>query len=875
MKEASLVGNDKLARNRPAGQKITLRSLAQDAFVQQQGLGKPSGTLASHALPTSHVKSLRPTLPQGVFEKTRGKREELGNRSNAATDNAQSAHERLPRLGSATTHLEGHKSRWGRFAEEKAKRSHAQSGSVEEGRTVTANKIVVAGPISDAPAQSVHDEAVQRKVDKSAPSAVQQEHTQSGSEARPSTSLLNRHRRQTLEGRKDARARQLIRLDKALVKEDMMLRKAVKRGADALKARELIQAESAVQKESKSIWRPYGQSVARGPQKKEREHDARGTKEAERGATRRTQAQGKHTDDFSKHSESGNGGQNDKSGTGRSTLASWNAAANAAISKSKTNTVALSKTTSEDDADITSRSPTEATSVPAPASGGFKTGRFWSKLRALSAAGDNKDYPLIRVKQDQELDEQEIEEDTKLSNQLHQEWIRGSHNFEEISGATPSTFPFPVAGGAKQASPATTVMSGEREKAKPIRTILPPPSPFDAHPTSAPQKPLPPSTPSGRRALSLLSELFPEATRSPKLNNKASSNNSSTRRAPREVPLIPLSPTISTLTAAVNTHESSLASARTARATALEQQASRERWRKAIITSVGVLVLRHASAHLLPEDFRRISPSASKLPGWQDDGKAAGGIVKVIRARDTTTFALIRGTYFLVFASVAAAAKYRDRALDLHNYARTYTPLEGPAATLSRSTTSTPRTAKLLRQGGANIANYTLALPGHDLDLRPVAQPLPTLMRRILENGGYAGLVDRVRDTDPSMRTHDVLLTIANAFGESTSPDATLTSRGNIRLGPGAVRRALLSDGRKRMAAWGVIPERHGVRELNLGGSGTGSPMQHKKFVVAFTTESEALRFVAAWHRRDIAGVMDSAFIPEGEEVVVDAEMVW
>jgi len=108
LKEEASVDNGNLARNKPA-RKNALRSLAQDAFVQQRGLGKLShGTLDRHTPPTSHVKSSKSTLPQGSLKKNSTGAEELGDRR-SSTRNVQPQLVNPSQLENASKNLEGTK----------------------------------------------------------------------------------------------------------------------------------------------------------------------------------------------------------------------------------------------------------------------------------------------------------------------------------------------------------------------------------------------------------------------------------------------------------------------------------------------------------------------------------------------------------------------------------------------------------------------------------------------------------------------------------------------------------------------------------------------------------------------------------------------
>jgi hypothetical protein len=250
------------------------------------------------------------------------------------------------------------------------------------------------------------------------------------------------------------------------------------------------------------------------------------------------------------------------------------------------------------------------------------------------------------------------------------------------------------------------------------------------------------------------------------------------------------------------------------------------------------------------------------LPGWFGDSR--DGLLTVIKARNNVSLDPIRGQYFLIFATEEAAKAYRNTAYELHNFARTFSPVEATGALRGVAKADASRAVQLRSK---NAADYVLALPGHDLDLKIVRQPLTSELARVVGAGGYERLVGG------RASPWEVLLTIEN--------------QASIRLNSLAIRKALVADGRARGQAWAILQSRAAVRELDImpdvvppqegDDRMKPRPLVWRKFVVAFEKEGEAERFLAQWHRRDISALLEGfgGFVEDGvEEAVVDVEVV-
>jgi len=476
----------------------------------------------------------------------------------------------------------------------------------------------------------------------------------------------------------------------------------------------------------------------------------------------------------------------------------------------------------------------------------FKIGSFWSKLRDLSAAKPAQ--PEEAQSEVQEVDEQEVEEDLKIAKEL----ARGSVGVVNtvVKEDTSTTSLKEDTSTTVKEVPSTTAPSEVKIEYSPPphpQTNQPPiTSPFDA--ITPVTTPTPKAKP--KRATDLLTSLFPDSVR-PNYN------------ATRPISRIPFTPTITNLLSAVSAQEASLIANASETARLRRQQEQEQRWRGAIRGDVGMLVLRKASKNLDFDDFARVAPGigTKHLSGWN----GSGDIVRVIRARDTVTFEPSTN-YFIVFKNEQAAKAYHDHVLNLHNYARTFSPVSG-----SMSERVAGGVARRLRLDPEvlQLEVYCLALPGHDLDIKLVRQPFSPLIRKVLDAGGYIGLADeqhRVSDWE-------VLLSMDAADLAGLGTNGALS----------AVRKALVADGQSKGVLWNIVGKWSGVREVKAGMSKdgydgedktreSGMPL-HRKFVISFPSEDEAVRFVGSWHKKDVRSLMPSVL--DQESVVVDAEVVW
>lgn len=174
------------------------------------------------------------------------------------------------------------------------------------------------------------------------------------------------------------------------------------------------------------------------------------------------------------------------------------------------------------------------------------------------------------------------------------------------------------------------------------------------------------------------------------------------------------------------------------------------------------------------------------------------------------------------------------------------------------------------------LATYTLLPPSEALNLKLVSEPFSPFMRDLVQRTGYEQLIQDKRTE------YEVMLHV-----DGWQP--TLQ----------ALKGAVNDDGRSRHLHWDVEHRSNGIREFQLpkreneasdedehnrtaGPSDKRPPRIScrvwKRWIVSFSKEDEARRFVSAWHRRDIAPLLslrETAGLPPAEQVIMNADLIW
>lgn len=313
-----------------------------------------------------------------------------------------------------------------------------------------------------------------------------------------------------------------------------------------------------------------------------------------------------------------------------------------------------------------------------------------------------------------------------------------------------------------------------------------------------------------------------------------------------------------------------------------------------------VVVISGTSPSLMDTDFYRIAPEGQHVEGW------AGGLVKVIQARDAISFEPL-GQYYLMFHSRPSALAYVNEVWRLHELSRKmlHAPADSGREVAKGPLDQAPASPQpfLSDEERAAVRSFTLCSP-HVTPSISVRMWNTRLVRELAAKSNIADIL-------PTLRPEGA--TPARVLLKLTSPDGQ-HGEGQGGLTADELWLTLRDDGRERSAPWvlanlseGIMPvkpkffsERHKkitVKAepvpvpLELGdddivdddGSGpvAGPPPPHHKdnngdasvdknerfrrFVLTFTQPAIARRFVRCWHKR----VVYDALLDRS--VVVDA----
>ena len=226
----------------------------------------------------------------------------------------------------------------------------------------------------------------------------------------------------------------------------------------------------------------------------------------------------------------------------------------------------------------------------------------------------------------------------------------------------------------------------------------------------------------------------------------------------------------------------------------------------------------------------------------------------VFPARDPLTFEQ-SDHYFVIFANPAYARAYQSRVHSLYRLTRKNTPrsIESPLPIR-------PGVKINGEDGYTMLQDFTLCPPSQRIQLKYIYDVLSPGMRDLVDRGGYLRLPD---GTNRAGRA--VLFWI-----EGHQP----TSR--------EVNNIIASDGRDRGMAWdlsiskldGSTSPTQAVEDLEFNDphdiTEASTPQRgSRKWVLTFSSESEARRFIRAWHKTQLAPVRPD------EPRVVQAEFLW
>ena len=271
--------------------------------------------------------------------------------------------------------------------------------------------------------------------------------------------------------------------------------------------------------------------------------------------------------------------------------------------------------------------------------------------------------------------------------------------------------------------------------------------------------------------------------------------------------------------------------------------------------SGAILVLEGANSDLSEDDIRRIATKGAHIDEWR--GPIDPQMIIAYRDDENLSF---KNRYLLVFKTPTLAKIYRARANYLHELARKHTPTSVESQTMPLPDTRL--------DDGTDIHNvlktYTLAPPSQQLYLRFLQLPYHRDIQRLLAAHGTPALK---QPTDRAGRA--VILAVDGHTPSLFEIKDMLLADGNMRGGvhwSPALRTdaiELLAGGLQSSSSApfrGV--ERHDDfdddddddDDEDRNERGEGADASARSWLVTFEDETEARRFVRAWHQRPFPG---------------------
>ncbi|KAF3767879.1 hypothetical protein M406DRAFT_328931 [Cryphonectria parasitica EP155] len=212
-----------------------------------------------------------------------------------------------------------------------------------------------------------------------------------------------------------------------------------------------------------------------------------------------------------------------------------------------------------------------------------------------------------------------------------------------------------------------------------------------------------------------------------------------------------------------------------------------------------VVVISGVSNSLVDTDFYRVIPEGKYVEGW------AGGLVKVVQARDPLTYEPV-GQYFLMFHSRAPAVAYVQEAKRLYELSRRLlhsatqsgrTPARGPLDTAPVN----PQPF-LTDEERAAVQSFTICPPAAPLRIS-VRMWTTQMVGQIASKTTIADVVQALR---PEAEMPAKVLISINGGGRASGGGLT----------PAELWSTLRDDGRERGTPWALINLREGIRPVRV-----------------------------------------------------------
>ena len=251
-------------------------------------------------------------------------------------------------------------------------------------------------------------------------------------------------------------------------------------------------------------------------------------------------------------------------------------------------------------------------------------------------------------------------------------------------------------------------------------------------------------------------------------------------------------------------------------------------------------------------------PAISWKVGWERRNMCTRCLlltrIIVIPLRDPTTLESA-GRYFILFPNPAYARTYQNHVIRLHRIAKTHTPtsIESPL----------PLQPGVVIEGEdvyTLLQDYSLCPPSQRIQLRLLFPSYSARIKQVLDQRGYRPLLGETNKTGRSV----------------------LFSVDGQQLPTSVIRNTIAADGRDRGLAWDISIDRLDTSRSAADGFEGSTSTETDEFaelgarrhtparwVMSFSNENEARRFIRAWHRRPFPPARAD------DPALVQAEFIW
>lgn len=213
------------------------------------------------------------------------------------------------------------------------------------------------------------------------------------------------------------------------------------------------------------------------------------------------------------------------------------------------------------------------------------------------------------------------------------------------------------------------------------------------------------------------------------------------------------------------------------------------------------------------------------------------------------------GRYFILFPNLAYARTYHTHVTRLHRIAKTHTPtsIESPLPLQPGVVIEGEDAYRLLQ-------DYSLCPPSQEIQLYLLSPSNSIGLKQVLDQRGYPPLLGETSKTGRS-----VLFWVDGQH-----------------LPFSVIKHTVTADGRDRGLAWDMSIDRLDTSEITAdsfedstssetdGIAGSGARRHApSRWVMSFSDENEARRFIRAWHRRPFPSARGD------DPALVQAEFIW